>query len=471
VTATAGPVARGGPGATAAGADPVAAYHELLGDRQLAADTHGQLQEQMARRGLIFGERQLCSVLRPRLLAPWQHRLLLHRTAELTRAFRRAHEAAVASPEVRAQLLLEDWEEAFAVADLPGVPSPTSRVDAFVTWDAPREDAAVWVTEYNAETPAGGGYNDALTETFQDLPAMREFAKRWSFLPVVSRHGISGALLDAWYAWSGQRSLPRIAILDWPDVPTKREFEMFQAHFAQIGIDCVIDDPRNAELRGDGLYLPSGRVDLIYKRVLLSELVDETGPDNALFRAVRARQVCMVNDPRCKLLHKKASLALLTDERNEHLFDARMREAIRACVPWTRVVEERRTEHDGEPIDLVPWIHAHRDRLVLKPNDDYGGAGIVLGWTVDDAGWERAVAEALGRPYVVQERVPVPSEPYPSWVDGDLAVVDRMSDTAPFVTGGTVVEGMLTRLSTAALLNVTAGGGSQVPNFVVEPRA
>jgi hypothetical protein len=89
---------------------------------------------------------------------------------------------------------------------------------------------------------------------------------------------------------------------------------------------------------------------------------------------------------------------------------------------------------------------------------------------VDDAGWERAVAEAQQRPYVVQERVPVPSEPYPSWVDGELAVVDRMQDTAPFVTGGTVVEGMLTRLSTAALLNVTAGGGSQVPNFVVESR-
>ena len=81
-----------------------------------------------------------------------------------------------------------------------------------------------------------------------------------------------------------------------------------------------------------------------------------------------------------------------------------------------------------------------------------------------------AVAEAMGRPYVVQERVPVPAEPYPSWVDGELVVVDRMLDTAPFVTGGAQVEGMLTRLSTAALLNVTAGGGSQVPNLVVEPR-
>jgi hypothetical protein len=45
-----------------------------------------------------------------------------------------------------------------------------------------------------------------------------------------------------------------------------------------------------------------------------------------------------------------------------------------------------------------------------------------------------------------------------------------MIDTAPFVTYGAAVDGVLTRLSTAALLNVTAGGGSQVPNFVVAPR-
>ena len=30
-------------------------------------------------------------------------------------------------------------------------------------------------TEYNAETPAGAGYNDALTELFLALPVMRGF--------------------------------------------------------------------------------------------------------------------------------------------------------------------------------------------------------------------------------------------------------------------------------------------------------
>ena len=133
-------------------------------------------------------------------------------------------------------------------------------------------------------------------------------------------------------------------------------------------------------------------------------------------------------------------------------------------------MEERRTEHGGRPVDLVPFVLASRGRLVLKPNDDYGGAGIVLGWEADDAAWERAVATALASPYIVQERVAIPSEPYPSVVDGRAVFALRMMDTAPFVCHGDYAEGCLTRLSTAALLNVTAGGGSTIPTFVVERR-
>jgi uncharacterized circularly permuted ATP-grasp superfamily protein len=187
-------------------------------------------------------------------------------------------------------------------------------------------------------------------------------------------------------------------------------------------------------------------------------------------RAVRERAVCMVNPFACKILHKKASLAVLSDERNAPLYTAQEREAIAANVPWTRVVEERRTTHGGAPIDLVPFIVEHKDDLVLKPNDEYGGKGIVLGWEVDDAAWAEALRAALREPYIVQERVALPSEPYPSIVDGRLLVTDRMLDTAPYVVYGQYVDGCLTRLSTAALLNVTAGGGSSVPTLLVDKR-
>ena len=146
------------------------------------------------------------------------------------------------------------------------------------------------------------------------------------------------------------------------------------------------------------------------------------------------------------------------------------REAVGKHIPWTRVLESRKTTIDGTEIDLVPWVLDNKDRLVLKPNDDYGGKGIVLGWTVDGPTWESSVRAALAEPFIVQERVNLPSEPYPSVHDGRLHVIDRMLDTNPFVGFGEAMDACLTRISTEALLNVTAGGGSTVPTYVLEER-
>lgn len=453
-------------GQPAGGRNPVAEYHDLL-TPGLAADSQTMLDDQLRRRGLIFGDRALCTVLRPRLMTRPQYRLLQDRVRILMAAFRRAWWAAMKDAALRAQFGLEPWEEELLAAE-PGFrdPSPTSRLDAFIMDDA----GTMGLTEYNAETPAGAAFNDALAESFVHLPVFRAFARRWECQPLLARDGVIHVLLDAWEQWSGGRARPRVAIVDWPDVPTRNEFLLYQRAFQEVGIPCVIVDPREMEYREGRLLTAEGPVDLIYKRVLISELVRECGMEHDVVRAVRDRAVCMVNPFRSKLLHKKRSLAVLSDERNARLFTPAQLEAIRAFIPWTRGVEARRTVYQGEVTDLLECIAAQKDRMVLKPNDDYGGAGIVLGWEVDQATWARAIRTAQDSPCIVQERVPIPVEPYPGFIGGELQVLDRMQDTAPFVSYGAYAEGCLTRLSTAALLNVTAGGGSTVPTFLVEPR-
>ncbi len=451
--------------------DAISEYHDLLTDEQLAADSQGMLDEQLQRHGLVFGGRALCTVLRPRFTDRARHDWLQHRVRLLMRVFAKTYDAAIASAEFRRQFMLADWEE-MLLHDDPGMrnPSPTSRLDTFIAADDDGRPT-MKLTEYNAETPAGAAYGDALADAFIDLPVMRAFARRHGVSPIPARHGVLHVLLAAYEEWLGRRELPRIAIVDWPDVPTVSEFDMYRDYFHSRGIDCVIADPREAEYTNGRLsFGDDDPVDLIYKRVLIHELVDQCGIDSPMVRAVRDRAVCMANGFRCKMLHKKASLAVLSDEQNAHLYDAEERAAIDDHIPWTRTVVERQTRFAGGEIDLLPFMIEHRDQLVLKPNDDYGGAGITLGWTVDDATWRDAVTRALEAPHIVQERVRIPYEPYPSVVDGTVHVVDRMLDTAPFVSYGEYMEGYLSRLSTAALLNVTAGGGSTVPSFLVEAR-
>jgi hypothetical protein len=380
-------------------------------------------------------------------------------------AFGKAQRAALADPGLRAQFGLAGWEEQL-LRDDPGfaASSPTARMDTFFTADG------LWFTEYNAETPAAPAYCDVLSEVFYGLRVMQRFERTYEVRPLPGRHHVLGALLDAYRQWGG-RERPRIAILDWREVPTYSEFLLFQEYFRQHGYECLIADPREFEYR-DGQLLADGitPVQLIYKRVLISELVERCGLDHAVIRAVRERAACMVNPFRCKLLHKKASLAVLSDEANRGLFTAEESAAIDRHIPWTRIVAERRTLYRGQPVDLLPFLADHQAELVLKPNDEYGGKGIVLGWEVGGEAWLAALKQALAEPYIVQQRVKLPSEPYPSLVDGRVQVIDRMLDTNPFIWNGQYGSGCLTRLSTAALLNVTAGGGSTVPTFVVEKR-
>ncbi len=446
----------------------IGAWHALLEDDGLAADSAGRLDEEQTRRGMRFGERPLCSVLRPRFLTPGQYRWIGGEIATLMRAFTRIHERALADPAFRAQFRLLDWEERL-VHDDPGFasPSPTSRLDAFFSSD----EGTLRFTEYNAETPAGPAYMDELSEVMLALPVAGEFLRSHVLHPLPARPGVLHALLGAFREWSGGRDLPQIGILDWDDVPTQAEFRFFRDYFLAHGIPCEIADPRGCELRDGRLVTASGfHVTLVYKRVLIDELVLRQGMDSPVVRAVREGAACMVNPFRCKIVYKKASLAVLGDERNAELFAPDERAAVAAHVPWTRVVEERSTLKDGEPIDLVPWIAAHRERLVLKPNDDYGGRGIVLGWLASDQEWQATLRTALEAPFVVQERITLPTEPFPGWVDGGVQVSDRMIDIAPYVTDTARVDGCLTRIATDPLLNVTAGGGSSVATFLVEER-
>ena len=441
-------------------------YHALLTD-ELAGETQAQLDDQLRRRGLFFGERPLCTVLRPRFLTAAQSSFLQRRVGVLLGAFGTAYRAALAQPDFRAQFRLFDWEERLIGAD-PGIaqPSPVSRLDAFFV----HERGGLRFTEYNAETPAAASYNDVLAEVFLGLPVMREFLRRFEVRPQPARQNVMHALEAAYREWSGRRDRPKVAIVDWREVPTFSEFVISAEYFRSQGLDCVIADPREVEYRGGRLYAEGMPVDVIYKRVLISELIDRGGMDHPIVRAVLDGAVCMVNPFRCKILHKKASLAVLSDERNARLFSAAEREAIDAHIPWTRVVEERTTTHGGRTVDLLPYIAEHRHDFVLKPNDEYGGTGIVLGWEASDEAWSGALAAARAEPYVVQERVALPVEPYPSMAEGKVRFDERILDTAPFIFHGAYMDGCLTRLSTASLVNVTAGGGSSLATFVVEQR-
>ena len=429
--------------------DPIAFYHGLLEDGDLAAASAERLAAGQEERRLMFGVRPLSIALRPQFLtrARYEHAVAAANGVHL--ALAALERAVLADPDLRAELGLSPEEERLALAD-PGClsSSPSARLDSFYG----RE---IRFVEYNAESPAGMAYGDNLAAIFAGLPIMKAFRKRYRGRFVSTRHRQMSAMLRAFRQW-GRGERPVIAIVDWDGLPTAPEFEMFRAFFEARGVKTYICDPRNLELRRGKLYANGRAVNLIYRRVLTSELLARGGETRGLRDAYVAGAVCVVNSFRAKLLHKKMSLALLSDERYRSLYTPAQRAAIRAHVPWTRQVRQ----------ELAEDIARRKDTLVLKPNDEYGGKGVVLGWTVGQSEWEESIKTAIAESYVVQEAVEIPRVPFPIALDG-MRYIDLAVDLNPYLFDGRAA-GFLTRVSAAALLNVTAGAGSIVPTFVIE---
>jgi len=439
-------------------------YHRLLEDEATAEGSRRMLDEGLERAKLIFGGRRLSPYLRPHFVTERDFERVRTVCETVWGAIQKVKDAAVEDASLLDELGLTDIERELVSID-PGyrAVSPTARLDSFLI-----EDDYHFV-ELNGESPAGIAYADAAYEIFSELPAMRRFAERYNLRRFHGRPLMLATLLEAHREFLGRapERKPTIAIVDLKGLPTQKEFELFREYFEAEGYPSVICSPDELEFTGGRLRGGGREIDIVYKRLLVNEYLPIMSEHPALLDAYRARAFCMVNSFRSKLIHKKALFAVLTDERRARLFDADEREVIARHVPWTRAVREGRTEYKGEGIDLAEFIRGNRGRLVLKPNDDYGGHGIYIGWAGGETDWDEALALALANgDYVVQERVRTARETFPALQDdGSVVYAEQLVDLDPMLFNGRVGSAF-TRLSSTELANVSSGGG-MVPTFII----
>ncbi|MGH2443278.1 MAG: hypothetical protein ACRDFX_08960, partial [Chloroflexota bacterium] len=353
---------------------------------------------------LSVNGKPLCNVLRPRFLSHDRRERLTRSAEALAALLERAGNHLLASDRLLDLVAASEQEREIWAID-PGYRgfALTSRLDAFF------HESEIRFIEYNAESPAGIGFSDRLTEIFNDLPVTGAWRERREREHAEGRASLLNALLDAYREWGGT-GRPAIAIIDWEDVITRNDFEICADYFLQSGFPTVIADPRRLAYRNGSLWLDDLRIDLVYRRVLLHELLGKSADVRPLLHAYRDGAICIVNSPRSKLLHKKGVFALLSEGELGLPMTAREKDLIQETIPWTRRLGGAQTEYRGESWDLGRLLRTHQDRFAIKPADDYGGRGIVLGWECSAEDWERVIDTSFDGEFVVQERVNVPTE-------------------------------------------------------------
>ena len=235
----------------------------------------------------------------------------------------------------------------------------------------------------------------------------------------------------------------------------------------RYGAHITHADPRELHVKDGDVFYEDTPVDVAYRDYELRELAaleKELGkPLDAMRVLFRENRVIssIVGD-----FDHKSVFEILTDEAiASKLFSADDRRLFRRHVLWTRIVGERRTTlPNGRSGELLEFARMNREQLVLKPNREYGGTGVMIGSATEQKDWEKQLNEAAALAddaigsWVVQAATRLPVHEFPV-VGADGRVFGE-----PFysVMGFAATEnglGTMCRVSQKQVVNVAQRGG------------
>lgn len=412
---------------------------------------------------LSSGGRLICPFLRPNFISRRQFETLVKTGESLICAIDRMEQMVLSNPALLARLDLLPAEKMLASID-PGYQA----LEVAARLDTHLNNGSLHFVQYNADSPTGGGYADALADLFYDAPPMKEFRKKYALSKIGSRKHLLQALLKSYKQFGGTKK-PNIAIVEFrPHFASgQSEYELFRDYFREEGYAVEIVAPEQLEYRNRILRKGNFEINLVYRRLGVQEFLIRFDLAHPLVQAYRDRSVCVVNSFRSELAHKKAMFGLLTDETITAKFPVAERKAIREHVPWTRLVAASKTTYQDKSIDLLEFITQNREKLALKPNDDYSDLHTYFGWEMDASEWERALKQATRSPYVVQERVEPVKSVFPVMSFGSMEFKELQVDVHPHAYLGKV-QGCSSWLSTGKAGFSSASG--IVPTFILESK-
>jgi hypothetical protein len=424
------------------------------------------LQKRMEAEHLTSSGRLVCPFLRPSFITRRQYDSIVKTGEALISAMERMEAMVLTNPALLSRIELLPAEKMLAAID-PGyqVPEVAARLDSHV------HNGSLRVVQYNADSPSGAAYADNLAELFYDAPPVKEFRKKYQLTRVGGKKHLLGALLKAYKQWGGHKK-PNIAIVEFR-TPFQTgaghsEYELFRDYFRKEGYSVEIVSPEQLEYRNRVLRKGHFEINLVYRRISVQEFLLRFDLSHPLVQAYRDRTVCVVNSFRAELAHKKAMFGLLTDETLTAKFPAAERKAIKDHVPWTRLVTQGKATRDGQTVELSEFILQNRDKLVLKPNDDYSDQHSFFGWEMDDSSWDRALKQAMRRPYVVQEKVDPARAIFPVYNYGSLEFRELQVDVHPHAYLGKVL-GCSSWLSTGGSSFSSMAG--LAPTFILDAKS
>ncbi|MCL1944722.1 MAG: hypothetical protein FWF56_02820 [Firmicutes bacterium] len=189
---------------------------------------------------------------------------------------------------------------------------------------------------------------------------------------------------------------PVLAIVDFLDIGTKSEFEVFRQAFERHGYDAIISDITTLEYDGEYLRDSSGVVvDAIYRRAVTSECMQKLDSIQQFLEGVKHDAVCLIGHFRTQIIHDKNFFRILRLPYTRQLLTDEQNEFVDKHIPYT--IRLNSGEFDCDE------IVANKDKWLIKPADRYGSQGVATGGDYTTEQFEQLINQYIDNDYVLQE--------------------------------------------------------------------
>ncbi|HEY2575505.1 MAG TPA: hypothetical protein VGI74_04290 [Streptosporangiaceae bacterium] len=304
----------------------------------------------------------------------------------------------------------------------PGQVTSQTRADLYL------DESGFKLLEVNHGSPAAGIDTPDFCRAMLAHPVLARFAAEHRLgFPDTMRAHVATILAETGFA-AGSQPVLAIATASSMYQRLGPYLDLLAPRWRELGLDAVACDVADLRASGGRVWLNGRAVDIVF-RLFMIEHVPETSagtPFDPVLEAAARGEVQIYTSLDGELLASKMALAMLSDDRNRHLFAPAELAAIDRIVPWTRAVRPGPvTLPDGSAGELMDYAVSHADDLVLKPAMLHGGEGVLVGWQpgLTEREWRDRITAAAGRPFVLQRRVrPVPEPMHRD--DGELVPWD-----------------------------------------------
>ena len=272
---------------------------------------------------------------------------------------------------------------------------PIARFDIFYHEDTGKFSFC----EINTDGTSGMNEDRLQDEFILDNPAHQEMRRRYRFQTFELFDSWVCTFMQLYRTYEKQVDRPNIAIVDFLDTGTLREFQEFARHFQKAGQNCEICDIRDLRFENGTLLSPSGHViDAIYRRAVTTDIMEHKKEVQPFLAAVR-KNACFIAGSFCtQIVHHKYLFHILHLPRTMQFLTEEEQDFIREHVPQTCPFSREYISREE--------VISERERFILKPDDSYGSSGVYAGVEYSREEWEQIVDRVYEAGYICQEYVP-----------------------------------------------------------------